>query len=282
MKKEISQKESKKEYKKVLIVNDDGIYAEGLQTLTKKFAAAGFEVTAVAPDRERSASGHSMTMDRPLMLKQIEPGSTFADGFAAWACDGTPTDCVIMAIDALKLRPDIVLSGINCGPNLGDDITYSGTACAAMEGLIYDYPSMAVSLVCSQSAPEKYYGTAADAAIEIVRSLPEHPMAPDVFYNVNVPDIPLSELKGVKLTRKGHRRYHDKITKIRTPFGGDAYWVGGSIHDKMEPGTDVWAVKNGYVTVTPVHLEMTSFKALEDAAGTEFEPAVFGALKNKK
>ena len=142
--------------KKILITNDDGIFAEGIQTLAKAFHAAGYEVLAVelleqhihAPDRERSASGHSMTMDRPLQIKKIE-NKMLADGFTAYSCDGTPTDCVIMGIDVLHFVPDLVLSGINCGPNLGDDLTYSGTACAAMEGLIFGYPSVAVSLVCA-------------------------------------------------------------------------------------------------------------------------------------
>lgn len=270
-----------REYKKVLIVNDDGIYAEGLQTLAKKFAAAGYDVTAVAPDRERSASGHSMTMDKPVMLRQIEPESHFARGFSAWACDGTPTDCVIMAMDVLKVAPDVVLSGINCGPNLGDDITYSGTACAAMEGLIYEYPSIAVSLVCRSISAEKHYEAAACAAVELVRSLADNPMASDVFYNVNVPNVAASDIAGVCLTRKGHRRYHDKITTVKTPFGGEAYWVGGSIHDKLTADTDVWAVKNNYVSVTPVHLELTSFRALDEAKNTSLEQTVFEGIKNK-
>ncbi|MEG1602103.1 MAG: 5'/3'-nucleotidase SurE [Cloacibacillus sp.] len=267
--------------KKILITNDDGIYADGIQTLARKFYDEGYDVTAVAPDRERSASGHSMTMDRPLMIKEVSKGH-IAGGFCAYSCDGTPTDCVIMALDVLKIEPDIILSGINRGPNLADDITYSGTACAAMEGLVYGYPSIAVSLVCGTRSPEKHYAAAADAALKIVRELAVNPMQKDVFYNVNVPNIPAAQLNGVRLTSKGKRYYHDKITTVETPFGGKAYWVGGSIRDDMDEGTDVWAVAHNYISITPVHLQLTSFEALDFAKKTSFEENVFNAVSSKK
>ena len=266
--------------KKILITNDDGIFAEGIQTLAKAFHAAGYEVLAVAPDRERSASGHSMTMDRPLQIKKIE-NKMLADGFTAYSCDGTPTDCVIMGIDVLHFVPDLVLSGINCGPNLGDDLTYSGTACAAMEGLIFGYPSMAVSLVCGSTSPEKHFDTAAEAALQTARWIAGHPLPEGVMYNVNVPNEGLADIAGVRLTRKGKRRYHDKITVVRTPFGGEAYWVGGSIHDELHEDTDVWAVAHKYVSVTPVHLEMTSFDSYNAAKETAIEAEIYRGMKSE-
>lgn len=266
--------------KKILITNDDGIFAAGIQILARKFHEEGYDVLVVAPDRERSASGHSMTMDRPLHLKKID-NSLLADGFTAYSCDGTPTDCVIMGCDALKFVPDIVVTGINCGPNLGDDLTYSGTACSAMEGVIFGYPAMAVSLVCGSKDPDKHYETAADAALASVHWLEKHPMGEGVFYNVNVPNVTARELKGVRLTRKGKRRYHDKITVVRTPFGDDAYWVGGTIHDDLSEGSDVWAVRHDYVSITPAHLEMTCFDEYNAGLETSIETTIYDSIREK-
>ena len=215
--------------KKILVTNDDGVYAEGIGTLARALREAGYEVLVCAPDRERSASGHSMTMDRPLQIKRADAACT--DGAEAWQCDGTPTDSVIMALEVLNFPADIVISGINCGPNLGDDITYSGTACAAMEGVIAGLPSMAVSLVCSSRDKILHYETAARAA-----------------------------------------------TVIKTPFGGEAYWVGGRIEDDMAEDTDVFAVAHGFASLTPVHLEMTSFAALEKISALDMEREVNAAL----
>lgn len=262
--------------KKILVTNDDGVYAEGIGTLSRALRDAGCEVLVCAPDRERSASGHSMTMDRPLQIKRADAART--GGAEAWCCDGTPTDSVIMGLEVLKFPAEFVISGINCGPNLGDDITYSGTACAAMEGVIAGLPSMAVSLVCSSRDKILHYETAARAAVEILEWTKAYPMEPGLFYNVNVPNVPTGELRGVKLARKGKRRYHDKITVIKTPFGGEAYWVGGRIEDDMAEDTDVFAVAHGFASVTPVHLEMTSFAALEKISALDMEREVNAAL----
>ncbi|WP_352401785.1 5'/3'-nucleotidase SurE [Synergistes jonesii] len=267
--------------KKILITNDDGIFAEGICALAKTFSAAGYEVLAVAPDRERSASGHSMTMDRPLQINKVDSAALGGD-FAAYSCDGTPTDCVIMGVEVLNFVPDLLLSGINCGPNLGDDFTYSGTVCAALEGLIYGYPSIALSLLCGSRSEEKHFATAADAGLKIAEWLKKHPMEPDVMYNVNVPNLPAKEIAGVRVTKKGTRRYHDKITVVKTPFGGEAYWVGGSIHDELRRETDVWAVAHGYISITPAHLEVTAFDAYEAAKRTPMESEIFGAMTKKK
>lgn len=261
---------------KILVTNDDGLYAEGIGTLARALNEAGYEVLVCAPDRERSASGHSMTMDRPLQIKRAD--AALMGGAEAWCCDGTPTDSVIMGLEVLKFPADMVVSGINCGPNLGDDITYSGTACAAMEGAIAGLPAMAVSLVCGSRDKILHYGTAARAAVEILEWTKKRPMEPELFYNLNVPNVPLEELRGVKLARKGKRRYHDKITVIKTPFGGEAYWVGGRIEDDMAEDTDAAAVANGFASLTPVHLEMTSFSALEKISALSFESEVNAAL----
>lgn len=262
--------------KKILVTNDDGVYAEGIGTLARALREAGYDVLVCAPDRERSASGHSMTMDRPLQIKKANAALT--GGAEAWCCDGTPTDSVIMALEVLKFEADFAISGINCGPNLGDDITYSGTACAAMEGVIAGLPSMAVSLVCRSRDKVLHYGAAARAAVEILEWTKTHPMDEGIFYNVNVPNVPLEELRGVKLARKGKRRYHDKITVIKTPFGGEAYWVGGRIEDDLAEDTDVAAVARGFASLTPVHLEMTSFAVLEKISTQSLEQGVNAAL----
>lgn len=262
--------------KKILVTNDDGVYAEGILELARALSSAGYETLVCAPDRERSASGHSMTMDRPLQIKRAD--AALAAGLDAWCCDGTPTDSVIMALEALKFPADMVISGINRGPNLGDDVTYSGTACAAMEGVIAGLPAMAVSLVCGSRDAELHFSTASRAALEILEWTQKHPMGEGVFYNVNVPNVPLEELRGVKLARKGKRRYHDKITVIKTPFGGEAYWVGGRIVDGDDEDTDVRAVSRGFASVTPVHLEMTSFAELERISALSMERDVDAAL----
>lgn len=266
--------------KRILITNDDGIYAEGIRALAEKFRASGYEVLAVAPDCERSASGHSMTMTRPLHLNKMDK-RWYTEKFDAYSCDGTPTDCVIMGVDVLNFKPDILLSGINCGPNLGDDLTYSGTACAAMEGLIFGYPSMAISLVCGSSDPVKHFDTAADATLAIVRLLEKYPMPADVMYNINVPNESARDVAGVLFTRRGMRRYLDKVTVVKTPFGGETYWLGGKIYDEMDNGTDVRAIADKYISITPVHMEMTDFDAMRSAESTALAEDVSSALKKE-
>jgi 5'-nucleotidase len=263
----------------VLLTNDDGVYSIGIQTLAKSLKEAGHNLLVVAPDRERSGCGHAMTMDRPVHLKNVNRLFLSAD-FEAKSCDGTPTDCVIMAIDAIGFRPDIVISGINQGPNLGDDLTYSGTVCAAMEGVIFGYPSIAVSLVMSSTDREAHNDTAAAALMALLDWTRDAPIPEGVLYNVNVPNIPIPDLKGVLVTRKGVRRYVDKIRTVRTPSGGEAYWIGGNIEDDMSDGTDVWAVANNYVSVTPVHMEMTSFKTHKECKESGLE-AYIGDKINK-
>ena len=265
--------------KKILVTNDDGIYADGILTLARALDGAGYEILLCAPDRERSASGHSMTMNRPLQVRKANAALT--GELNAYSCDGTPTDSVIMALEVLKFPAEMVISGINRGPNLGDDITYSGTVCAAMEGVIAGLPSMAVSLVCSSRDKALHYETAARTALEILAWTKKQPMDEGVLYNVNVPNVPENELRGLKLARKGVRRYNDKITVVKTPFGGEAYWVGGRIEDGADQDADVSVVARGYASLTPLHLEMTSFSALEKLSAKSMERELNSALEKK-
>lgn len=246
---------------KLLLTNDDGVHSIGIRVLAEHLAAEGHEVTVVAPDKECSGCGHAMTLGVPLEIKDEDIG---VPGVEAYSCDGFPTDCVVMAVDVLKTDPEIVISGINQGPNLADDLTYSGTACAAMEGVIFGIPSIAVSLDCDSRADEYHNGAAAEVTKALLEWIEKHPIPEGVFYNVNVPNLPLCEIEGVKTTVKGVRRYVDKIRKVVKEDGGEAYIIGGKIEDELEEGTDVLAVSQRYVSVTPVHLEMTSFESYEE------------------
>ncbi|MDO5562420.1 MAG: 5'/3'-nucleotidase SurE, partial [Synergistaceae bacterium] len=216
---------------KVLLTNDDGIYSIGIQTMAKRLFDCGHDILLVAPDRERSNCGHAMTLDRPVHLVRADKRFLLAD-FSAYKCDGFPTDCVTMGIDVLNFGPDLVISGINQGPNLGDDVTYSGTACAAMEGIISDVPSIAVSLVTHSRDIEFHNDTAADAVMTFLGWLGDGNPIPDgVFFNINVPNIPSAEIKGMCMARMGTRRYKDKVMTVQSPSGSNAYWIGGTIKD---------------------------------------------------
>jgi 5'-nucleotidase len=245
---------------KLLLTNDDGIESIGIRLLAESLAYAGHDVLMVAPDKECSGCGHAMTLGEPLELNELELN---IDGVKAFSCDGLPTDCVVMGVDVLKYEPDVVISGINQGPNLADDLTYSGTACAAMEGVIFGIPSIAVSLDCGSRDAEKHNAAAAEVTLALLDWTEDNPMAEGVFYNVNVPNLPLCELKGVLTTVKGVRRYVDKIKVVHGQSGKKKYIIGGKIEDELTEGTDVWAVSKQYVSVTPVHLEMTCFTAYD-------------------
>ena len=262
---------------KILLTNDDGVYSLGIQTLARKLTEKGHEVLVVAPDRERSGCGHAMTLDRPLNLQKVDSfllGSTYT----TYSCDGTPTDCVILALDALKFIPDFIFSGINQGLNLGDDLTYSGTACAAMEGVLYGFPSIAISLAANLKCQNIYNYTAAEVAIAILDWLELHPLPEGVMLNVNIPNLPLKELKGVSLTRTGKRLYKDKVRVVEAPTGEKAYWIGGTAENDLTHGTDVWAVFNGYASITPVHLDMTCYKTYDECDGLGAERALVDQL----
>ncbi|MGF1537177.1 MAG: 5'/3'-nucleotidase SurE [Elainellaceae cyanobacterium] len=256
---------------KLLISNDDGVFATGIRTLANTLAADGHEITVVCPDRERSATGHGLTLHDPIRAERVD--AIFADSVAAWACSGTPSDCVKLALGALlKTPPDLVLSGINHGPNLGTDVLYSGTVSAAMEGVIEGIPGIAFSLA-SFSAQE--FQPAANIARSLIDSLDYQALPKTTLLNVNIPAVEESSTKGLMLTRQGIRRYVDLFEKRVDPRGKTYYWLAGEVLEEIDDvadhtfcggladnllhiETDVQAIRRNYVTVTPLHYNMTS------------------------
>lgn len=242
---------------KILISNDDGVHAPGLACLAKAVEQIA-EITVVAPDRNRSGVSNSLTLEHPLRVV------TAVNGF--YSVNGTPTDCVHLAVTGLlKEMPDMVLSGINEGSNLSDDVLYSGTVAAATEGRFLGLPSMAISL----SGPKcLHYDTAARVAIILINRLQQEPLATDTILNVNVPDLPFNELRGFQVTRLGTRHLAEPTIKAVDPRGRKIYWIGqpGPEQD-AGPGTDFYAVNSGYVSITPLHLDLTHYKVLEELSG---------------
>ena len=243
---------------RILITNDDGVYSEGLRLLARALAPLG-EVTVVAPDREQSATGHSLTLGRPLRMQKIEENW--------YAVDGTPTDCVNLAVLWLlrEAKPDLIVSGINFGLNLGDDVTYSGTVSAAFEGTLLSIPSIAVSLASLEEP--FHYETAAAWAVRLARQVLSRRLPPKTLLNVNVPSLPEADIKGLRLTRLGHRVYRETISEKIDPRGKPYFWVGGYADWAPEEATDIQAIRAGYVSVTPLNLDMTDYKLLIEMEG---------------
>lgn len=266
---------------KILITNDDGYKSIGIITMARFLLDAGHQVTMVAPDRERSGCGHAMTIGAPVELYEADTDIE-SENFAAYSCTGTPTDCVILGIDVLNKDTALVVSGINQGPNLADDITYSGTACAAMEGVIFNVPAIAVSLDMSSRDKVKYNDTAAAVVMSMLEWMKRNSLPEGIFYNINVPNVPISELRGVTVTKKGVRRYVDKISDAVSENGCRAFLIGGRIEDVLTEGTDVWAVAHDFASITPVHLEMTSFQDYEDAKRNGMETSLADHLFNQE
>jgi 5'-nucleotidase len=245
----------------LLLTNDDGILANGLQCLTEAAEPLG-EVTIVAPDREQSATSHSLTLHHPL--RPVRRGER------RWQVDGTPTDCVMLAVEALMPgKPDFVLSGINHGQNMGEDVLYSGTVAAAMEGLALGIPSIAISFAGGDLRADLTYlraqVTVLTPLLRHLTSLPSFPAS--TLLNVNLPPVPAEQVRGVRLTRLGRRVYSNSITPMRDPWGRDIFWIGGGeISWEGEENSDFRAVEEGYVSVTPLHLDLTHFGMLEGAA----------------
>ncbi len=266
----------------ILVSNDDGIFALGIRALANALATDGHQVTVVCPDRERSATGHGLTLHRPLRVNQIE--DVFANEVTAWACSGTPSDCVKLALDAiLPAAPDFVVSGINHGANLGTDVLYSGTVSAAMEGVLEGIPAIAISLT---SFACKEFQPAANFAVRLITQLEKNPLNLPVLLNVNVPPVPAEAIKGAVIARQGIRRYFDQFEKRVDPRGKIYYWLAGEVMEEGEaeldvpPGkeeadldkalsalscqftTDVKAIKDNYITVTPLQSNLTAYAAL--------------------
>lgn len=249
---------------RLLISNDDGVFALGIQTLANRLARAGHEVTVVCPDRERSATGHGLTLHKPIRAERIE--GLFDPAVQVWACSGTPSDCVKLALGTLLPElPDFVLSGINHGPNLGTDVLYSGTVSAAMEGVIEGIPSIALSLA---SFTARDFEPAAEIAVELLERLP-HPSSPKVLLSVNIPPVPKEEIAGIRLTRQGIRRYVDLFDQRVDPRGKPYFWLAGEVVEESEPQepadshwSDVDAIRRNYVTVTPLQYDLTHYASL--------------------
>jgi 5'-nucleotidase len=240
---------------RVLVSNDDGVDAPGILILAQRLSIVG-EVTVVAPDRDRSGASNSLTLDQPIRVKKLED--------RRYRVSGTPTDCVHLALSGLlPHEPDIVVSGINNSANLGDDVIYSGTVSAAMEGRFLGLPAIAVSLVSSDHQGEHYH-SAAQAALVIMQRLLVDPLPADTILNVNVPDRPWAELRGFAVTRLGRRHRAAPCVPQRDPRGQPLYWIGpaGEAEDDG-PGTDFQAVRDGFISITPIHVDLTRFQALE-------------------
>ena len=237
----------------ILLSNDDGYEAPGIISLANELAQNA-QITVVAPERDRSGASNSLTLELPIRARSME------NGFIR--VDGTPTDCVHLAITGLlETEPDMVIAGINAGGNLGDDVLYSGTVAAAMEGRFLGYPSMAMSLVGPNL---KHYDTAAQIASRLVSRLQEESFPRDIILNVNVPDLPMDAIKGIQSTRLGHRHKAEPIIKSKDPRGRDIYWVGPpGMEQDAGPGTDFYAVNNQYVSVTPLQVDLTRHSVLE-------------------
>ena len=232
---------------RLLISNDDGYFSPGITLLADRLAALG-EVTVVAPERDRSGASNSLTLDRPLSARRAANGFFFVNG--------TPTDCVHLAVTGLlDFLPDVVVSGINLGANMGDDTIYSGTVAAATEGYLLGIPSLAVSLT---SKVGRHYETAAAIAAEMVERIARAPVREPVLLNINVPDVAAAELAGVEVTRLGKRHKAEPVVRIQTPRGEAAYWIGaaGDAQD-AGPGTDFCAVAGNRVSVTPLRVDLT-------------------------
>jgi 5'-nucleotidase len=244
---------------KILVSNDDGYRAEGIRALRSALATLG-EVTVVAPDRNKSGASNSLTLDVPLRVFEAEPGVYFVPG--------TPTDCVHLAITGyFDFEHDMVVSGVNDGPNLGDDVLYSGTVAAAVEGRFLGLPTLAVSL-CTSGAGGGHFATGAEVARILVAQLLRTPLQQPLILNVNVPNVPVGQLRGFRASRLGYRHRSEPVMRAQDPRGRPVYWVGpAGAQQDAGPGTDFDTVAQGYVSVTPLQVDLTRHAALEGLGG---------------
>jgi 5'-nucleotidase len=245
---------------RVLVSNDDGVDAPGIRALAEGLRAAGHAVTVVGPDRDRSGASNSLTLDQPIRARRLDEHT--------WSVAGTPTDCVHLALTGLlEQEPDIVVSGINNAPNLGDDVIYSGTVAAAMEGRFLGLPAVAMSLCFGGEQQERHFLTAARAAVEITARLLVDPLPADTILNVNVPDRAWAALRGYEVTRLGNRHRSEPCIAQTDPRGRPIYWIGPAGREQdAGPGTDFHAVRSGCISITPIHVDLTRYQALEKVA----------------
>ncbi|PWB61686.1 MAG: 5'/3'-nucleotidase SurE [Deltaproteobacteria bacterium] len=243
----------KRKSQNILVCNDDGVRSEGLLALAEALRELG-TVYVVAPDRERSAASHALTLSHPLRIEKLAQRT--------YAVDGTPTDCVNLAVNGIlrNKKIDLLASGINKGANLGDDITYSGTVSAAMEGTLLGIPSIAVSLA---SRNHFRFDTAAAFALRAARKVLKDGLPKDTLLNINLPNIAPEDVQGVRITRQGKRIYGDAIVQKRDPRGRKYFWIGGDNTSREEiPGSDLEAVEQNCISVTPVHLDLTHYASM--------------------
>lgn len=253
----------------ILVTNDDGVQAPGLLALVQAVKPLG-RVTVLAPDRNWSASGHVKTLHRPLRIKEVR----LDDGTPALASDGAPSDCVALALLGLVSPPvDMVVSGINPYANVGHDLTYSGTVTAVMEAAIFGVPAAAFSLNCGDDTPQPLdYCPAGYVASQVVEKMLKNPLPAHILLNVNIPCLPLDQLRGLRVTRQGTRIYRDALVKRSDPRGRPYYWIGGDAPSGVpEEGTDIGALAVGFVSITPVTLDLTAHQHLREIAGWGWE-----------
>ncbi|MHB1327802.1 MAG: 5'/3'-nucleotidase SurE [Gemmatimonadales bacterium] len=248
---------------RILVSNDDGILAPGIRHLANACREVG-AVTVVAPDREQSGTSHSLTLHRPL-----RPALTH-DG--AYQIDGTPTDCVLLGIGALMSeKPDFVFSGINHGPNMGEDVLYSGTVSAAMEAVTLGVPGIAFSFAGRDPALMETYHVTLVRLIRQITQIKDFPK--ETLLNINLPQIPAEDVRGVKVTKLGSRFFSGSITKMMDPWGREVFWVGGGdVTWTVDPESDQAAVHQGYISVTPLHMDLTNYRLMEAVGAWALEP----------
>lgn len=237
---------------RILLSNDDGYQAQGLRALADRLEDFA-ELTIVAPERNQSGASNSLTLETPLRVEEVRPGVYYVNG--------TPSDCVHVAVTGLLDREaDMVVSGINHGANLGDDVLYSGTVAAAMEGRFLGFPAIAVSLVLEDG---RHFKTAAEVTRRLLEHMVEHPLPANTIFSVNVPDLPLEEIRGFEITRLGFRHQSEPVIKTLDPKQRPMYWIGPSGPGQdAGPGTDFYAVANGKVSITPLQIDLTHHKSL--------------------
>ncbi|MBY0360071.1 MAG: 5'/3'-nucleotidase SurE [Candidatus Obscuribacterales bacterium] len=264
---------------KILISNDDGIFAKGIRTLALRLSQdSENEVYVVAPDRERSATGHALTLHKPL---RVEPAEMEGNLKGSWWTTGTPSDCVKLAVGCLLPEPvDLVVSGINNGANLGGDVLYSGTVSAAREGALLDIPSIAVSVA---GHGHRHYEVAAEFVSQMIKDMPPRQPGKKLFLNVNVPNVPMNKIAGVRLSSLGIHAYSEHFEKRVDPRGKVYYWLAGeATEENEEEGTDCWCIHNNLISVTPISFHMTDSLLLKELSGwSGIEKALKGSLVNQ-
>jgi len=237
--------------KKILLVNDDGYFSEGILTLYEVLKKHFDTVKVVAPDRNLSGAGHALTFTKPLRIRQVD-----TDIYTV--IEGTPADCVHLGVGVVfeGKKPDLVISGINQGPNLGEDITYSGTVAGAMEGCILGIPSVAVSIFAREDF--RFYD-ASKVVLDLIRPILQKGLPKNTYLNVNIPNIPYGEIRAYAITRQGHRNYKETVIRYRDPYGQPIYWIAATEFNwSAEEWSDFWAIKNGFVSITPLDLDLTN------------------------